>query len=696
MIERLILRVSSSPFALAATGALALLATLALVVGVLRGVLAMAFPLAALLCLVLLGALYWLVRDLAARREQTFVAARDDTLRPAELERLAGELGAQARRGTPVSTAQLLEAALQRIRSRTGRLVAGYGAAAALQLEALERRDARTRDRERAAETLVQTAGTRPASPAISPLGGPLVHFVLLLALFGGEAYLSQPTMLAFLDTDTEAWTLAGLFAILLALAVEGMGRGVNLLLTRPDLRRDRFTIGVSALSAMTLAVSIWFVFVLAGSREHNAAYLNNLEQSSQQVSNLPTGGSSPPPAAAASSSRSSNSSASGSHRAPRGAGTRHAPPSSAGEGSGAAGNGGNGGFVPMGVSLPVVPILAASALQPDLSFAAVAQVLGIFAGIMLVIVNLRSEEWHRWQRERRRARWHSLSAIRRERRTALTVAIRRGQQTFIEGRVRAIIDEELARGRRLEQIVLAGAGAAAERVTTVRWPTVDEERHELLGFERLRAVVPGVEADDPPFTWPPPHTPRPEEPAGAAEGEGARSAWAPDEPTTPPSQGSNGHVPPQDTDASDSDAGDTDTGSEAAGEARPAADSDPRDHANRRRESPGRGAAEASEPSSEDSERSEGGGLWTLPTHPAGAAVDRPRNGSQTAVEDGTIADTHVDAEERAREQLRSRLDRLPHDGTEGPEPYSGVEFTGAPPEHPLREGAPADGESS
>jgi hypothetical protein len=681
MIERLILRVSSSPFALGASAALALLATLVLVVGVLRGVLSMAFPFASLLCMVLLGALYWLVRDLAARREQTFVAARDDTLRPAELERLAGELGAHARRGTPVSTAQLLEATLQRTRSRTGRLVAGYGAAAALQLEALERRDARTRERERAAETLVQTAGARPTPPAISPLGGPLVHAVLLLALFGGEAYLSQPTMLAFLDTDTEAWTLAGLFAILLALAVEGMGRGVNLLLTRPELRRDRFTIGVSVLSAMTLAVSIWFVFVLAGSREHNAAYLNNLEQSSQQVFNLPTGGSSSTPAAATLGSQSSSSLASGSHRAPHGAGTTHAPASPAGGGSGA---GGNGGFVPIGMSLPAAPVLAASALQPDLSFAAVAQVLGICAGIMLVIVNLRSEEWHRWQRERRRARWRSLSAIRRERRAALTVAIRRGQQTFIEGRVRAIIDEELARGRRLEQIVLAGAGAAAaERVTTARWPTVDEERHELLNFERLRPVVPAVEADVPPFMWPPPHTPRPEEPAGTAE-DNDRSAPAPDEPTTPPSPSSNGHVRHQDTDTAD-----TDTGSKA----RPAGDSDPRD---RRRQPPGRQATEELEPSSDDPDRSEPDGVWALPTHPAGAAIDRPPGGSQTAVQDRTIADAYADAEQRAREQLRSNLDRLPHDGTGDPEPYNGVEFTGAPPNHPSHDGAPVDGEPS
>ena len=90
------------------------------------------------------------------------------------------------------------------------------------------------------------------------------------------------------MNSDVEAWTLAGLFAILLAGAAEGTGRGIDILLRRPQMGRDSLTIGLGVLSAAALVASILFVVVLAGSRLHNESYIDNLNQSASQPFTLP------------------------------------------------------------------------------------------------------------------------------------------------------------------------------------------------------------------------------------------------------------------------------------------------------------------------------------------------------------------------------------------------------------------------
>ena len=318
------------------------------------------------------------------------------------------ELGEIVRAGADVTTEPLLYAIRQRIRSRAGRMAALYPGAAAVQLAAVTRRDQATERRTIAADELVELERERPARPIVSPIGGPLVHTVLLLALFGGEAYLSQPTFLAFMNSDVEAWTLAGLFAILLAGAAEGTGRGIDILLRRPQMGRDSLTIGLGVLSAAALVASILFVVVLAGSRLHNESYIDNLNQSASQPFTLPQVTPAGAAAAPATVAPAATIATPASTTAPAGTTTpaqgTDTPTTTTAPAPGAGGDDddkgdpdGPGGFQPIGmIQVASLAPLAASVIDsPDLSFAPIAQALAIIVAIILVIVSLRSEEWH-------------------------------------------------------------------------------------------------------------------------------------------------------------------------------------------------------------------------------------------------------------------------------------------------------------
>ena len=94
-----------------------------------------------------------------------------------------------------------------------------------------------------------------------------------------------------------------------------------------------------------------------------------------------------------------------------------------------------------------------------------------------------------------------------------MEASIRRLPQLVIENRIQSVVEEELARGLRLEELVLLHARDGAENVTTVEWPPADEERMDLIGFQRLTPTLPTVLTETAQEQWPPLRHPRPERP---------------------------------------------------------------------------------------------------------------------------------------------------------------------------------------
>lgn len=454
------------------------------------------------------------VRDLNAELDmlETYVRATGDDLR--------GDPGAPARAQPTfalirATVRERIEARAAELSDRTARAAARFTSAAARLDHALHARDEAT-------AAVPPAVAAMPPRPPLMAITGAVARPVMLVTLFIAEANLTEPTFRAFTSSDAEAFWLSRLFAFGLVVTAEMTGRLLDYL-TRGD-HDDRQNAQArywssAAMVVVLNAMFLGFVLSMSSAREHNDEYTKSLKAGAVAAPNqapigLPTGNSvaaggatpvatvptaaapaagvavptTPPqkqPAAPAVTS--ATAAAASTTTAPTRAPATTAPPAATGGDAPAAPS--DGSFSPLGTI--ALPLLAASELHPDVSFAMWAQLLFYLAGVAMVWGHARCGPWLDARRELRRARTRAFLARRRA--AWCDSRLQHGTRPLdaIERRTRRIVTGELASGARVDA---AFAQSAGQDLDPPAWPDPDDLVVALLLHANVQLSRPTVD----------------------------------------------------------------------------------------------------------------------------------------------------------------------------------------------------------